>query len=50
VKLTDISGTKKEAYLKANIEELESNNKIKVLIACTWGDPKKTGLASGSSS
>jgi len=27
--LADISGTKEEAYLKAKIEELESNSKIK---------------------
>jgi len=27
--LADISGTKKKAYLKAKIEELETNNKIK---------------------
>jgi len=29
--LADISGTKKKAYLKAKIEELETNSKIKVL-------------------
>ena len=29
MKLADISGTKEKAYLKAKIEELETNNKIK---------------------
>jgi hypothetical protein len=29
VKLADISGEKKKAYLKAKIEEIETNSKIK---------------------
>jgi len=29
VKLADISGTKKKEYLKANIDELETNSKMK---------------------
>ena len=29
--LADISGTKKKAYLKAKIEELETNSKIKYI-------------------
>jgi len=33
--LADISGTKKKAYLKAKIEELETNSKKKMLGTCT---------------
>ena len=34
MKLADISGEKKKAYLEAKIEELETNSKIKILRTC----------------
>jgi len=32
--MTDISGEKKEEYMKVRVQELETNSKIKILETC----------------